>query len=129
MIGVFLCLYFCKTLQILKSGIGRVRLKPSDLESDNCTKVVWFGGSNPPSLTYLGAIQWRGYLPWKEGYCRFDPYHLDLLFFEVLVLIRVIEESGLSRHIWDVEHVGSNPTYPTWDLLKFLFFDYLYLNL
>ena len=25
----------------------------------------------------------------------------------------VVEESGLSRHIWDVEHVGSNPTYYT----------------
>ena len=26
---------------------------------------------------------------------------------------RNVEESGLSRHIWDVEHAGSNPAYPT----------------
>jgi hypothetical protein len=26
---------------------------------------------------------------------------------------RVVEESGLSRCIWDAEHVGSNPAYPT----------------
>ena len=26
---------------------------------------------------------------------------------------RVVEEFGLSRLIWDEEHVGSNPTYPT----------------
>ena len=28
-------------------------------------------------------------------------------------IYRVIEESGLSRCIWDAEHVGSNPAYPT----------------
>ena len=27
---------------------------------------------------------------------------------------KVIEESGLSRFIWDEEHVGSNPTYLTY---------------
>lgn len=26
---------------------------------------------------------------------------------------RVIEESGLSRFVWDEEHAGSNPVYPT----------------
>ena len=26
---------------------------------------------------------------------------------------RNVEESGLSRHIWDVEHAGSNPAIPT----------------
>ena len=26
---------------------------------------------------------------------------------------RVIEESGLSRFVWDEEHAGSNPAYPT----------------
>lgn len=25
----------------------------------------------------------------------------------------VVEESSLSRHIWDVEHVGAKPTYHT----------------
>jgi hypothetical protein len=33
---------------------------------------------------------------------RGDPHH------------KVIEESGLSRFIWDEEHVGSNPTYLTY---------------
>lgn len=28
-------------------------------------------------------------------------------------IYRVVEESGLSRCIWDAEHVGSNPAYPT----------------
>ena len=32
---------------------------------------------------------------------------------------RVIEESGLSRFVWDEEHVGSNPTYPThWNIAQ-----------
>ena len=26
---------------------------------------------------------------------------------------RVVEESGLSRFVWDEEHAGSNPAYPT----------------
>jgi hypothetical protein len=26
---------------------------------------------------YLGAIHWRGSLPWKEDYCRFESYHSD----------------------------------------------------
>jgi hypothetical protein len=28
-------------------------------------------------------------------------------------IIRVVEESGLSRWPWTLEHAGSNPAYPT----------------
>ena len=32
---------------------------------------------------------------------------------------RVIEESGLSRFVWDEEHAGSNPAYPThWNIAQ-----------
>lgn len=30
-----------------------------------------------------------------------------------LKIYRVVEELGLSRLIWDQEHAGSNPAYPT----------------
>ena len=29
------------------------------------------------------------------------------------IIVRVVEESGLSRLTWDEEHAGSNPAYPT----------------
>ena len=32
-------------------------------------------------------------------------------------IIRVVEESGLSRWPWTLEHAGSNPAYPTRRLL------------
>lgn len=32
---------------------------------------------------------------------------------KAIPLPRVLEESGLSRCIWDAEHAGSNPAYPT----------------
>ena len=41
-----------------------------------------------------------------ERYCGFESYafrHFN----------SVVEESGLSRSVWDREHVGSNPTYAT----------------
>ena len=35
------------------------------------------------------------------------------------VTYRVIEESGLSRFVWDEEHAGSNPAYPThWNMAQ-----------
>ena len=37
----------------------------------------------------------------------------------VRVTHRVVEELGLSRFVWDEEHTGSNPVYPThWNITQ-----------
>lgn len=40
-------------------------------------KVV---SSNLTLGTYLEAIYWRSYFPWKEGYCEFESHLLDTSF-------------------------------------------------
>ena len=56
------------------------------------------------------------------GWCNGSTIDFDSISFGSSpgpITYRVVEESGLSRFVWDEEHAGSNPAYPThWNITQ-----------
>ena len=77
---------------------------------------VWVLGSNPNRITIYPSVGIGRQSGLRNRGCnglrvRVSPWvqKKNVVSFNY----RVVEESGLSRFVWDEEHAGSNPAYPT----------------